>query len=120
MHVYHATRETEMTSLHPQLLIRTAHEHARDRSVGIIENRMNAGVIFEVMSPNERYVRGSNLEFEVMSPKEVRTIRQSNVPLQVFVDRDQQEGTFNFEQTVSPLGQVSMVSAVMEICTDLQ
>ncbi len=55
-----------------------------------------------------------------MSPKEVRTSRQSNVPLQVFVDRDQQEGTFNFEQTVSPLGQVSMVSAVMEIFTDSQ
>ena len=54
-----------------------------------------------------------------MSPKEVRTIRQSNVPLQGFIDRHQQEGTSNFEQTVSPPGQVSMVSAVMEIFTDL-
>ena len=50
-----------------------------------------------------------------MSPKEVRTIRQSNVPLQSFIDRDQLEGTSYFEQTVSPPGQVSMVSAVMEI-----
>jgi hypothetical protein len=115
MHVYHASEETEMTSLHPQL--------QNTNLPGIVLwgslNRINDGVTFEVMRMSVTF-RGFKPRIRGHVTKEVRTIRQSNVPLQVFVDRDQQEGTFNFEQTVSPPGQVSMVSAVMEICTDLQ
>ncbi len=64
MHVYHASEETEMTSLHPQL--------QNTNLPGIVLwgslNRINDGVTFEVMRMSVTF-RGSNLEFEVMSRK---------------------------------------------------